>query len=335
MACRPYLMAAELGEGESSSIDEFEFTQQQSSESITATVHHASSEKDMAQAKQARELADLMRPAAEGMIAVQNSINTGESRHRGASGHRWDSISTYDDQRSRHVIPSATHTPTLPGSSPVTSRHREQLPTVEARTMTMHGSSRYTPSPAATISPMISYTTGGPPGRESTPSRDSSSSSAQALRPPPSTVLTTEHPAVQPSSAVDQSTSQHNKTVTTSPQGETLLFNAKTLTDWYSSRFNELPQKSSKVMLKVIIREVWPVKSTHYPYNGSKIPPWWPPELRHREPDHLLKEGKRRALVIPKKDPRDFIRFFAWMFWLILAVYRRAQHSARTRHAGN
>lgn len=81
------------------------------------------------------------------------------------------------------------------------------------------------------------------------------------------------------------------------PDGRVLVrhsFTPSTLASWYEERFNQLPQKTSKIILRTIIRELEPMKVNHWPYTGGQDskPPWWPDGVRHKEPDHLLKQGE-------------------------------------------
>lgn len=96
-------------------------------------------------------------------------------------------------------------------------------------------------------------------------------------------------------------------------------------------RFDQMQQLACKVVLKQIIKAIEPKKQSRFPYvnsarkekendkpskkrnkkeEGPDIPPWWPTErqewwsrlphpncktlthVRHKEPDHLRKEGK-------------------------------------------
>ena len=78
----------------------------------------------------------------------------------------------------------------------------------------------------------------------------------------------------------------------------------------YDERLKAIGQICLKKVLKAWIREIHPQKQAKYPYNGGKKkdeaiskfgednkgdltkPEWWPPELRHREPDHQMKPGQ-------------------------------------------
>ncbi|KAJ5982660.1 hypothetical protein N7451_012760 [Penicillium sp. IBT 35674x] len=80
---------------------------------------------------------------------------------------------------------------------------------------------------------------------------------------------------------------------------------------YYERVFQNLQQTNCRIIAKVYVRLIEPRKQVQYPYNGRKIvagrtqqftpeetkPPWWPPEVRHRDPDHLLK-AERVALLI-------------------------------------
>lgn len=82
---------------------------------------------------------------------------------------------------------------------------------------------------------------------------------------------------------------------------------ANILRQYYRQVFEKIQQINCRVLAKVYVRVVEPHKQAKYPYNGRKAvagvkqdltpeeskPPWWPPGVRHREPDHLLKAGDR------------------------------------------
>ncbi|KAJ5364989.1 uncharacterized protein N7496_010702 [Penicillium cataractarum] len=79
----------------------------------------------------------------------------------------------------------------------------------------------------------------------------------------------------------------------------------------YEKAFQNLQQTNCRVLAKAYIKVVEPRKQVNYPYNGRKAiggrtvqldpeqtkPPWWPPQVRHREPDHLPKVERIRLLV--------------------------------------
>lgn len=75
---------------------------------------------------------------------------------------------------------------------------------------------------------------------------------------------------------------------------------------YYEKVFQNLQQTNCRVIAKAYVKVVEPRKQLQYPYNGRKTvagitrqmspedtkPPWWPPGVSHREPDHLLKAGR-------------------------------------------
>jgi hypothetical protein len=79
----------------------------------------------------------------------------------------------------------------------------------------------------------------------------------------------------------------------------------KFLRRYYEKVFQNVQQTNCRVLAKAFVKLVEPKKQVKYPYNGRKVvageirqlnpeeskPPWWPPKVRHREPDHLLKAG--------------------------------------------
>lgn len=75
---------------------------------------------------------------------------------------------------------------------------------------------------------------------------------------------------------------------------------------YYEKAFGNLQQTNCRALAKAYVKLVEPRKQVYFPYNGRIVvagvtqqldpeaakPPWWPAGVRHREPDHLLKEGK-------------------------------------------
>lgn len=73
----------------------------------------------------------------------------------------------------------------------------------------------------------------------------------------------------------------------------------------YEKAFENLQQTNCRILAKVYIKWLEPRKQVNHPYNGRKSvggitvqldpeetkPSWWPSQVRHREPDHLLKVG--------------------------------------------
>ncbi|KAJ5365209.1 hypothetical protein N7517_008095 [Penicillium concentricum] len=83
------------------------------------------------------------------------------------------------------------------------------------------------------------------------------------------------------------------------------------LRNYYTKAFHNLQQTNCRALAKAYIKLVEPRKQVCFPYNGRVVvggairqldpdaakPPWWPPRVRHREPDHLLKGERIRLLV--------------------------------------
>lgn len=71
----------------------------------------------------------------------------------------------------------------------------------------------------------------------------------------------------------------------------------------YDQRFRGLQQTACKLIAKAWVKLVEPKKQSTHPYTGSdeKAPDWWPKpwgttrdeKVRHKEPDHLYKKGKK------------------------------------------
>lgn len=100
-----------------------------------------------------------------------------------------------------------------------------------------------------------------------------------------------------------QQTEEQNWTVRTA----TIPINNKgLLRQYYEKVFQNLQQTNCRVIAKLYVKLVEPYKQAQYPYNGRKYvtgrmqqfspeetkPPWWPPGVTHREPDHLPKSGR-------------------------------------------
>jgi len=95
----------------------------------------------------------------------------------------------------------------------------------------------------------------------------------------------------------------------TPPPGRTILRvgNRDLLRRYYEKAFEDFQQLNCRAIAKSYIKLVEPRKQVHFPYNGRKViagvsqrvdpemtkPGWWPAGVLHREPDHLLKRGKR------------------------------------------
>ncbi|KAJ5753680.1 uncharacterized protein N7511_007833 [Penicillium nucicola] len=89
------------------------------------------------------------------------------------------------------------------------------------------------------------------------------------------------------------------------------LGNANFIRRYYEKVFENLQQTNCRILAKVYVRLVEPRKQVRFPYNGRKNvagvthqwspeetkPPWWPLEVRHREPDHLHKAERIELLV--------------------------------------
>ncbi|OQE23481.1 hypothetical protein PENFLA_c011G08967 [Penicillium flavigenum] len=83
------------------------------------------------------------------------------------------------------------------------------------------------------------------------------------------------------------------------------------LRKYYEKAFQNLQQTNCRALAKAYIKLVEPRKQMVFPYNGRIVvtgvtqqldpeatkPPWWPRRVRHREPDHLLKEERIRLLI--------------------------------------
>lgn len=64
-------------------------------------------------------------------------------------------------------------------------------------------------------------------------------------------------------------------------------------------RFTQLQQMMCKMVAKTWIKVIEPKKQTRWPYiKGEEWKPsWWPADVRHKEPDHLMKPERHRLLL--------------------------------------
>ena len=72
-----------------------------------------------------------------------------------------------------------------------------------------------------------------------------------------------------------------------------MIGSAEEVSTFLETRFRQLQQLCCKVVAKAWIKVIEPKKQTRYPYNRGEEskPEWWPGDVRHKEPDHLMKPG--------------------------------------------
>jgi len=75
--------------------------------------------------------------------------------------------------------------------------------------------------------------------------------------------------------------------------------NPAEVTIFLETRFRQLQQLCCKIVAKAWIKVIEPKKQTRYPYNRAEEskPEWWPDDVRHKEPDHLMKPGMSHAIM--------------------------------------
>lgn len=86
---------------------------------------------------------------------------------------------------------------------------------------------------------------------------------------------------------------------TPGPQLHTITIQPEGVDAYYNARFAALQQATCKLVVKNWIKVIEPKKQMKFPYNkGEDLKPqWWPEGVRHREPDHLSKQGGSLASV--------------------------------------
>ncbi|CAH6720252.1 hypothetical protein CLIB1444_03S07778 [[Candida] jaroonii] len=65
----------------------------------------------------------------------------------------------------------------------------------------------------------------------------------------------------------------------------------------YSQLFLLSTQVVCKALAKDWIKAICPQKQARYPYKFPELPPWWPKDVPHVEPDHLSKENRIELLI--------------------------------------
>ncbi|BFZ59389.1 hypothetical protein YB2330_000398 [Saitoella coloradoensis] len=75
--------------------------------------------------------------------------------------------------------------------------------------------------------------------------------------------------------------------------------NSDEVTQFMETRFRQLQQMVCKIVSKAWIKIIEPRKQTRYPYNKGEDsrPDWWPHDVRHKEPDHLMKPERIKLLM--------------------------------------
>ena len=73
-----------------------------------------------------------------------------------------------------------------------------------------------------------------------------------------------------------------------------VIGNQAEVKSFYVTAFKNFQQLNCRVMAKEFIKCIEPSKQAKHPYCGKEKtkPNWWPSEVKHKEPDHLLKDSK-------------------------------------------
>ncbi|KAF8244764.1 hypothetical protein K440DRAFT_6127 [Wilcoxina mikolae CBS 423.85] len=71
------------------------------------------------------------------------------------------------------------------------------------------------------------------------------------------------------------------------------------VTTFYMTRLRQMQQLMCKVVAKAWIKVIEPKKQSNFPYNrgNESKPAWWPENVRHKEPDHLMKPERLELLL--------------------------------------
>lgn len=89
------------------------------------------------------------------------------------------------------------------------------------------------------------------------------------------------------------------------PPMHTLNLGPSEIHDYFVSRFTAIQQQTCKLVVKAWIKVIEPKKQMKFPYNkGEELKPvWWPEGVRHREPDHLHKDERKKLLACIVRSP--------------------------------
>lgn len=98
--------------------------------------------------------------------------------------------------------------------------------------------------------------------------------------------------------------------VHTAPPSYTLeLKDQAARTEFIELRFSQLQQVMCKMIAKEWVKVIEPKKQTRFPYNKGEAgkPAWWPVDVRHKEPDHLMKPERHALLLAILRSPQTRI----------------------------
>lgn len=89
------------------------------------------------------------------------------------------------------------------------------------------------------------------------------------------------------------------KPIPSVPSPQVQLGDRKALSTFYEQCLSYIQQCGCKVLGKAWVKLLEPRKKSRYPYNGKYgVPPWWPPLIRHKEPDALYMEGMYSPILL-------------------------------------
>jgi len=119
-----------------------------------------------------------------------------------------------------------------------------------------------------------------------------------------------------------------------------LTMTREELDRWFTIRLGELSHKTDKILCRSWIREIEPHKQTRFQYQkGDETKPaWWPADIRHKEPDHLGKQGELLSDTSSERQ-RLIYRVDRWFFRTNPSTTPPSStpsshdHSTRSRHS--
>lgn len=194
-----------------------------------------------------------------------------------------DNLEDVSASASTSSVPKVTDDPfldtwnTVPAGTPKLERNADEWDNVLKQEITSDDNHSFMESTTETYSPQPVA-----PPQTSTPIHSSSNVSLPSRRTPTHTA--------QPSYTLE-------------------LKDEAARTEFIELRFSQLQQVMCKMIAKEWVKVIEPKKQTRFPYNKGEAgkPAWWPADVRHKEPDHLMKPERHALLLAILRSPQTRI----------------------------
>ncbi|WFD34382.1 hypothetical protein MCUN1_001221 [Malassezia cuniculi] len=146
----------------------------------------------------------------------------------------------------------------------------------------------------------------------------------------------------------DMSTPVQLTSSNNTPSHEIVFRDERERTEFFELRFSQLQQVMCKMVAKAWIKVIEPKKQTRCPYNKGEEgrPAWWPADVRHKEPDHLMKPERHALLIAMLRTGQVRVARLqlataevvalikAGKVSLLMDIYRLAREEERLRDTG-